>query len=74
MTNKKKFEDMSATELLDKMNEISEYCSNKGIEEGRIGCRTCPLFEYCTAVYGDPSEWNTYDFITLVNTFNEEVE
>lgn len=74
MTNKKQFEDLTAMELIDKMNEISEYCANKGIEEGRIGCRTCPLFEYCTAVYGDPSEWNTYDLRKMIEAYLEECE
>lgn len=70
---KKKFEDMSAKELTDMMNKISEYCSNSIIENGYSKCADCPLTEHCGPM-DEPDRWDVYRFIALVKTYIDEVE
>ena len=70
----KKIEEMTAVELLEKMDSISEYCGTRLIVEGTDGCRECPLYNHCQAVDGDPGDWFLEGFKKLVNAYMDEVE
>lgn len=71
---KKKIEEMTAMELIDVMNRVCEYCANRNIEKGMTACCECMLNTCCTAVDGEPSDWDTYKLQDIVNTYIEEVE
>lgn len=74
MTNKKKFEDLTAADVIHAMNMIGEHCIDKYCKHGQLKCEYCMYDGMCHALDGDPDGWDTFGFQKMIETYLEECE